>query len=255
MKNKYWLNLFLIIFGFNFVISQTEPADILLEGTVSVENNQIKNLADPTDEKDAVNKDYVDEIINYLQSQINELQDIVFDGIDNDGDGFSENQGDCDDNNAAINPNSLENCDGIDNNCNGTVDELDGDSFTGQYVMTFDGGGLAELSNSPVFGTDQLVTLEISGLNSRSFSSPLVYPGFGGFQAVPVELFFNCGGVTLSDNVDVQIGCGNGNVILGPEGGSYIELDDSSFTLIFTEDINSSCGNPAPTYYTFTKIN
>tara|TARA_Y100000991_G_C21885556_1_gene311401 strand:+ start:704 stop:877 length:174 start_codon:yes stop_codon:yes gene_type:complete len=57
MKNKYWLNLFLIIFGFNFVISQTEPADILLEGTVSVENNQIKNLADPTDEKDAVNKD------------------------------------------------------------------------------------------------------------------------------------------------------------------------------------------------------
>jgi hypothetical protein len=123
MKNKYWLILFIIIFGFNSVTSQTDSPEILLEGTVSVENNQIKNIADPTDENDAVNKNYVDEIINYLQSQINELQEIILDGIDNDGDGFSENQGDCDDNNPAINPNALENCDGIDNNCNGSVDE------------------------------------------------------------------------------------------------------------------------------------
>ena len=123
MKNKYWLIFFVIIFGFNSVASQTDSPEILLEGTVSVENNQIKNLADPADENDAANKDYVDELINFLQSQINELQEIVFDGIDNDGDGFSENQGDCDDNNAAINPNALEDCDGIDNNCNGTIDE------------------------------------------------------------------------------------------------------------------------------------
>ena len=123
MKNKYWLILFIIIFGFNSVTSQTDSSEILLEGTVSVENNQIKNIADPTDENDAVNKNYVDEIINYLQSQINELQEIILDGIDNDGDGFSENQGDCNDNNPAINPNALENCDGIDNNCNGSVDE------------------------------------------------------------------------------------------------------------------------------------
>ena len=123
MKNKYWLILFIIIFGFNSVTSQTDSSEILLEGTVSVENNQIKNIADPTDENDAVNKNYVDEIINYLQSQINELQEIILDGIDNDGDGFSENQGDCNDNNAAINPNALENCDGIDNNCNGSIDE------------------------------------------------------------------------------------------------------------------------------------
>ena len=123
MKNKYWLIFFVIIFGFNFVISQTEPADILLEGTVSVENNQIKNLADPTDENDAVNKDYLDQIINYLQSQIDELQEIIFNDLDNDGDGFSENQGDCDDNNALIYPNAIEECDMLDNNCNGTIDE------------------------------------------------------------------------------------------------------------------------------------
>ncbi len=123
MKIKYCVIFFVIVFGFKSAVSQTDPADILLHGTVSVENNQIKNLSDPTDENDAVNKDYLDQLINYLQSQINELQEIIFNDLDNDGDGFSENQGDCDDNNASINPNALEDCDGIDNNCDGNIDE------------------------------------------------------------------------------------------------------------------------------------
>jgi PKD repeat protein len=42
--------------------------------------------------------------------------------IDNDGDGFSS-FADCNDNNAAINANATEVCDGVDNNCDGTVDE------------------------------------------------------------------------------------------------------------------------------------
>ena len=123
MKIKYSVIFFVIIFGFKSVVSQTDPAEILLNGTVSVENNQIKNISDPTDENDAVNKGYLDQLINFLQSQISELQEIILNDIDNDGDGFSENQGDCDDNNASINPNAPENCDGIDNNCDGNIDE------------------------------------------------------------------------------------------------------------------------------------
>ena len=34
--------------------AQGEEADILLNGTVSAENNQIKNVEDPTDDQDAV---------------------------------------------------------------------------------------------------------------------------------------------------------------------------------------------------------
>ncbi|MFH2008157.1 MAG: MopE-related protein [bacterium] len=54
--------------------------------------------------------------------------------VDDDGDGYTENQGDCDDNNPAIHPFAVELCsDGIDNNCNGAVDEYepdaDGDGF------------------------------------------------------------------------------------------------------------------------------
>ncbi|NUN12171.1 MAG: hypothetical protein HUU55_00890 [Myxococcales bacterium] len=43
--------------------------------------------------------------------------------IDNDLDGFTVAQGDCDDNNVAIHPFAAEECDGIDNNCNGLVDD------------------------------------------------------------------------------------------------------------------------------------
>jgi hypothetical protein len=52
---------------------------------------------------------------------------------DADNDGFTTCDGDCDDQNAAINPGEAEICDGIDNNCNGQVDEgfdADGDGYT-----------------------------------------------------------------------------------------------------------------------------
>ena len=41
------------------------------------------------------------------------------DDIDNDGDGFTENGGDCDDTDSSINPYAVEDCSEIDRNCNG----------------------------------------------------------------------------------------------------------------------------------------
>ena len=42
--------------------------------------------------------------------------------VDEDGDGFS-GEDDCDDNDAAVNPDAEELCDELDNNCDGAVDE------------------------------------------------------------------------------------------------------------------------------------
>lgn len=52
------------------------PADILLNGKVSAENNQIKNVLDPTDDQDAATKNYVDNNANNFSGSYNDLRDI-----------------------------------------------------------------------------------------------------------------------------------------------------------------------------------
>jgi hypothetical protein len=60
-------------------------------------------------------------------------------GNDADGDGFTDDV-DCDDNDATVNPEAAETCDGIDNNCSGTTDEGVGSTF---YADT-DGDGFGD---------------------------------------------------------------------------------------------------------------
>jgi hypothetical protein len=60
----------------------------------------------------------------------NNWSDGSVDRVDDDGDGFSEAEGDCDDTDPAIHPGAQEVVDGIDNDCDGLVDDdLDGDGY------------------------------------------------------------------------------------------------------------------------------
>ena len=62
-------------------------------------------------------------------------------GLDFDGDGFTVCEGDCDDNNPDIYPGNTEICDGLDNDCNGEVDEV---------IQDQDGDGISDcLDNCP----------------------------------------------------------------------------------------------------------
>ena len=69
---KKFILLFVMIPVLSF--SQGEEADILLNGTVSAENNQIKNVEDPTDDQDAVTLVFLLEKLSYLQNQIDAIQ-------------------------------------------------------------------------------------------------------------------------------------------------------------------------------------
>jgi len=55
-----------------FITTLVTAQGIKLNGITSAENNQIKNVADPTDAQDAVTKDYLLEKISDLQNQIDE---------------------------------------------------------------------------------------------------------------------------------------------------------------------------------------
>tara|TARA_B110000967_G_scaffold124231_1_gene126911 strand:- start:1354 stop:2184 length:831 start_codon:yes stop_codon:yes gene_type:complete len=58
-----------------FVMTFAKAQDIKLNGSVSTEDNQIKNVADPTDAQDAVTKNYVDSNINSFGGSYNDLTD------------------------------------------------------------------------------------------------------------------------------------------------------------------------------------
>jgi hypothetical protein len=74
------------------------------------------------------------------------------DEIDNDGDGFTENQGDCDDNDASVYPGAIEVENGVDDDCDGIIDE-------GTNAYDDDGDGYSE-NEGDCDDTDASVTFD-----------------------------------------------------------------------------------------------
>ena len=65
--------------------------------------------------------------------------------IDADQDGYSEEEGDCNDNDPNLNPGMAEVCDGLDNNCDGVIDE---GFVPATYYLDNDNDGYGDATNS-----------------------------------------------------------------------------------------------------------
>jgi len=90
--------------------------------------------------------------------------------LDNDGDGFASEE-DCDDNNAAVNSGAIEICDGIDNNCDGEIDE----GVTTTYYLDSDGDGFGDNeSTTDACSTPDGYVITTNDCNDQNAD---IYPG------------------------------------------------------------------------------
>ena len=104
------------------------------------------------------------EKITELQNQLDYLGDLE-NWSDSDGDGFTELAGDCNDLDASIRPGIYEVSDGIDNNCDGQIDE----GYNGfDDVIDIDGNNY----NFAIYG-DQVWTVENAKMVTYRDGTPI----------------------------------------------------------------------------------
>lgn len=70
-------NILFLFIALSGSVIYSQSSDIQLNATVSAENNQIKNVLNPTDSGDAVNLGYLNETLDTYQNQIDDLQSLL----------------------------------------------------------------------------------------------------------------------------------------------------------------------------------
>ena len=75
---------------------------------------------------------------------------VEWDYLDNDGDGYTEDTGDCDDDDSAIHPSAAEVCDGIDNDCDDAVDDDDASLDAGMFYADADSDGYGDPTTTEI---------------------------------------------------------------------------------------------------------
>ncbi len=139
--------------------------------------------------------------------------------------GFSVNNTDCNDNNVNVNPNAIEICDGIDNNCNGQIDEgcndvnIVADVFSSVCANTANGyinlnitGGLAPYSFSWSNGA---TSQDIYGLAPGNYTLTITDSNF-----IPISQTFSIGLLipTIKPNAPSSI---SGSIAICPDTTIY----------------------------------
>jgi len=112
--------------------------------------------------------------------------DLSCDDVDNDGDGFSENQGDCDDGDINVYPGADEICDdGIDQDCNGRDLVCSGDGDNVNSIQAY--GSNESISLESLAGTTLINCQAIDNPSPSDSSADIAFPyGFFSFTITDV---------------------------------------------------------------------
>ena len=127
--------------------------------------------------------------------------------VDGDGDGYTEDDGDCDDADATVNPGASEVCDGVDNDCDGYVDEP-----TGSWSMACSG---AKLVGETEYDNSGFAVSGAGDVNGDGFDDVIV------------------GATAAADRSDVSTGAAY--LVLGPVTGE-VDLAAADATLYGEND-------------------
>ncbi len=104
--------------------------------------------------------------------------------------GYAAVDGDCDDGSAAVNPGATEACDGLDNDCNGTVDDLNtfGIGLVGHWAFNGDLNDRTDNANNGSAPSGTTYTTGIDGMPNGAFQF-----GGGRYVVVPHNAAYNFG--------------------------------------------------------------
>ncbi len=137
---------------------------------------------------------------------------------------------------------------------------IDATFATGMYNVSFVSGGIPAAGNAPALGDAMTVELLAGTTSTERIFNVKFYPSLG-LNNPPADFSFNlvCGTTITNGIVEGQvsaIGCAGGSIAYteADEPGTYTVGDDTSLSLIFTEDSDAICGAPGVTTYTLTKI-
>ncbi|PZD77535.1 hypothetical protein [Mesonia sp. K7] len=129
-------------------------------------------------------------------------------------------------------------------------------TFLGEYTVTQLTPGLEAAGGVPTFGDGTVLELTETSEFGRQFET-VFYPDLGiGQPAATVMFELDCGEVKVPDDQNSNLACSGAALNIGsPDtNATFDETDDSTFTITFTEDSTSGCGEPQQTTVQLTKV-